>query len=433
MRNETDTSRINLVNFYPEKRLEQYPTVLTLGVARLGSYLSAQEHDVRIISTPLENALSLDEIMRNDPESIGFTINFWDRMIALSLIAELRQKKYAGNILVGGPEASILQHENHPALGDVLYFPADGEIPMIEYLKHKEQDTASLQRIINETSFQNQPNNIIPTGFPLFSEEFYKLLTSENQKNAPYTWYDSVRGCPYSCGYCDHGRNRKMISHYPDGIVHQEIKNIGEQFSDTFIIDPIIGGGDRAEAKKRLMQFKQLAPNTSLELYMRPETIDSEIIDIVSGMNITRIYVGIQTLNKDVPKWLRQNNSKSLNNLQALCSVTPVTLELIIGLPGDTFAGLKQSLQYVAETIRPKQIAAYPLSVLDGTELATILTDQNNGNTIEDKNNLWVARDQTTHRAISSSSYTNQELERMKEYAFAFIADYNSTQSSANT
>lgn len=94
MRNETDTSRINLVNFYPEKRLEQYPTVLTLGVARLGSYLSAQEHDVRIISTPLENALSLDEIMRNDPESIGFTINFWDRMIALSLIAELRQNKY---------------------------------------------------------------------------------------------------------------------------------------------------------------------------------------------------------------------------------------------------------------------------------------------------------------------------------------------------
>lgn len=416
--------RLNFVNFYPPERLEQFPTVISLGTARLGAYLAMMEYQVKLISLPLQDRVDMEAIMINDPEALGFSVNFWDRSTIQTTIQSLRQSNYLGNILLGGPEAENIQNSGayNSDKDNILIVTKDGEIAMKCYMESVHNSSnASLQKDLDQISSKSIQGDL-PVGVPLFSDDFDKLLTCSDQKSK-FTWYDTLKGCPYLCGYCDHGGQKRKVTYYPEDHIEKEIKNMARQFESIFLIDPIIGGGNRIYAKNRLRQFRDLSPDIELSFYMRPETIDDELIEIISDVKVKDIYIGIQTTNSLVPSWLRQNNPSSMASLTELCKIAPVTVELIVGLPGDTMEGLKQSLYYVATFIKPSKIAAYALTVLNGTELVKISIDSAE---TAPKNGPWIIRDSKTHRATQSSSYTPNELDSMKKYAASFVYDYNS-------
>ncbi len=411
--------RINLINFYPPQRIDRYPTPLTLGVARLGAYLSHRQQEVRIISLPLGEAAPNDVLMRGDPTIVGFTVNFWDRTHVLRTLEEIRAGGFNGDILLGGPEAGILrlQQTPLPTPDKTFIVPYDGEPAMDSYLDRRHLLQRNEMQALLATPVRMHGRVALPVGLTLFSPAFQELLTSDFQRDSSYTWYDTVRGCPYTCGYCDHGRNRRNVSAYPEEHVEEEITNIGRKYQDAFVIDPIIGGGNPHAAVHRLRQFNSLAPSTALEYYLRPEMITEEVVAAAKVTNTRNIFVGLQTLNPAVPHWLRKNNPSSLPRITELCQGAPVTVELIVGLPGDTLEGLKVTLRRVAEELHPRHIAAYSLSVLDGTQLRENLDAHDS--------EIWVERNPETHRATASSSYSSADLQTMTRYAAEFVAEYN--------
>ncbi len=60
--------------------------------------------------------------------------------------------------------------------------------------------------------------------------------------------------------------------------------------------------------------FNRYSPQSKLTLYLRPEFIDREAIELYKKANIDKIRIGIQTTNKNVPLWIRANSLKHVND-----------------------------------------------------------------------------------------------------------------------
>lgn len=181
-------------------------------------------------------------------------------------------------------------------------------------------------------------------------------------------------------------------------------------FKEVFVIDANLGG-TKERAKVILKYFNQYAPNALLTIYIRPEFIDNELIMIMKECNLKDVRIGIQTLNNNIPSWLRSNSLYNITReLPKLSKFNiPWKAELIIGLPGDNLEGLKHSIDFTEEILKPKEYCCYPLTVIKDTPLYALTRNA--------KSEMFWIRADDQLRAIESSSYTYEELLQMQEYA----------------
>lgn len=220
----------------------------------------------------------------------------------------------------------------------------------------------------------------------------------------------------YSCGYCGH-KTRQNVGFIDLVIVEEEIKNIGKNgFKKVFIIDPNFAG-NKERAKQIIDMFNKYSPSSALTIYLRPEFIDDEAIKLYSKANIDEIRIGIQTTNKNVPLWVRSNSLKHVNEELPKLSKNNIKwrAELITGLPGDNFEGLKNSIDYV-ETLSLTTYYYYHLTLIKGVKMYSLVDNFNN--------KYWITKDEFD-RAYSSSTYSHEELLEMLDYSNEKSNNYN--------
>lgn len=94
--------------------------------------------------------------------------------------------------------------------------------------------------------------------------------------------------------------------------------------------------------------FNTYAPQSKLTIYLRPEFVDDEMVELLSKANLKEVRIEIQTINKKIPSWIRSNSIKSVVGQLPKLSKTnvPWKAEFIIGLPGDDMQGLTESLDF---------------------------------------------------------------------------------------
>ena len=210
--------------------------------------------------------------------------------------------------------------------------------------------------------------------------------------------------------------------------VEEEIRRIGKiGFKEVFIVDANLGGTpDRA--KQILELFSKYAPQSKLTIYLRPEFVDDETVNLLSKSNLKEVRIGIQTLNEKVPQWIRSNSMKSIKEeLPKLSSAgVPWKAEFIIGLPEDNIAGLKKSLDFAEEVLKPLEICCYPLTVIKGTPLYEKVA-----NSQMRDNEIWIKADDKG-RAYEANSYTSEELLEMQRYATERMNNYLAKQERMN-
>lgn len=171
--------------------------------------------------------------------------------------------------------------------------------------------------------------------------------------------------------------------------------------------------------KKSIEMFNRYSPQSKLTLYLRPEFIDREAIELYKKANIDEIRIGIQTTNKNVPLWIRANSLKHVNDELPKLSQNSINwrAELIIGLPGDDFKGLKESIDFV-ENLKPTSYYCYHLTLIKGVKLYSLVNSFDNP--------LWITKDEFS-RAYSSSTYTHEELLEMIKYGNEKSRVYNNS------
>lgn len=399
----------------------------TIASLRLASYSCDLDNvEMKIFTLPLDfEEDEMEDLLKHINEenidllALSAYVWTWDIIRNISLKIE---RKNNIRIIVGGPE--VINRSTDNWVGDEIFVYGEGEkffkqICQFAIQRKNIEEILKMTQIANGTKIGNH-YIIAKEGKLNYSQCAYCEKTFSQLEikdfSTEYAYYETTRGCPYKCGYCGHKFRNKVVS-FDEDFLKKEISFFGDiGMKELFIIDPIIGG-TKENGKKIFRLFQKLSPQTKIIAYLRPEYLDEEYIEILADSNISELRLGIQTINKNVPNWIRNNDiNVIINVLPKLCHIgIPWRAELIVGLPGDNMDGLKRSLKFLIDEVKPTIIHAYHLTVLKETELYRLVHDSVQ----------WIRRDENNFRALESYSYSKKELQEMIVYSVLFTSLYN--------
>lgn len=202
--------------------------------------------------------------------------------------------------------------------------------------------------------------------------------------------YVHIPFCIKKCYYCD------FIS-YPNKFEKQEeyIKKVIEEIEDNKdilkeneITTIYIGGGTPSSIKPELIK------NVLDKIYEVAETKDTENIEITMEVNpgtvtknnlqmykncgINRLSIGLQSGNNRLLKEIGRIHSYEqfldTYNWAKEVGFTNINVDLMLGLPNQTIADLKDSLEKVTN-LEPKHISVYSLIVEEDTVMEKLIND----------------------------------------------------------
>jgi len=146
-----------------------------------------------------------------------------------------------------------------------------------------------------------------------------------------------------------------------------------------------------------------------------PETLDEAFLDVCRRAGVTRLSVGIQSLNSRHLKTLRRHATAE----QARAAIAllqkrwqgDLNLDFITGIPGQTAADVREDLS-VIEKGWPGHVSLYQLTVEPGTPLETMVDEGSIAlNKPEMDEELWLlGRDELVSRGLCQYEVSNFAL-----------------------
>ena len=105
---------------------------------------------------------------------------------------------------------------------------------------------------------------------------------------------------------------------------------------------------------------------------MNPELITEELVKLLCKYNISRVSLGVQTINENSIKLLNRRHNKEIviNSINLLLqyNITNINIDMIFGIPSTTIKDLKEDLNFVIG-LPIKHVSYYSLILEDKTIL----------------------------------------------------------------
>lgn len=337
------------------------------------------------INEPREQILR--RIMTERADVVAFSCYIWNIENTLRLANDIKNISPATCIVLGGPEVSFgifqLMRDN-PAVDFVV--KGEGEAvfkrlmealirgwtagsPEPEYLHHG----------IDNLFFR--VGNDILSG-PLTSE----YLTMDGipspfqaglvDLSKPLVYYETSRGCPFSCAFCLSSTEGKVRSYAMERIENDLGLLMSRKVDQIKLVDRTFNYD--TERANRIWQFI-LANNRESRFHFEiaADLLTRDNIDLLKRVppGMFNFEIGVQSTSTEALERVRRSTDlERLDaNVRCLREETEVELhlDLIAGLPGETYLGLLESLTWVA-ALRPHVIQIEPLKVLKGSPMRKI-------------------------------------------------------------
>lgn len=345
----------------------------------------------------------LREIYRRKPQVLGFSCYIWNIDIIARLVRELKKLLPETFIFLGGPEVSFEPQNAIDSTGCDCVITGEGESAITE-LTNALAGGGTVPKIIFGT-----PVLLDDIPFP-----YENLNGLENR----IIYYESSRGCPFSCSYC--------LSSGSSGV---RLLSLDRVFSDLkFFLDnsvPQVKFTDRTfncDKERSLAIWKFLSEHdnkiTNFHFEMAAELIDSETLDFLSTVRkgLFQFEIGVQSTNPDTLKaisriTLPDRLTPVINRLHEKGNIH-LHLDLIAGLPYEGYDEFKASFNYVY-SLRPHQLQLGFLKLLSGSRLK------------EDNFDI-VCLDYPPYEVIFTKWLSHDELLRLKNVEEMVEKYYNS-------
>ena len=350
---------------------EVSPQALPLGAASIVAAINCsfqsqpaqQEVSARLVSfPPTENRPEAiaRQLLESTPAAICFSLFVWNRRVLAQAADIIRREAPEIPLIAGGPEVT-----SGAADKDSFHYLVCGEgdesVPELlrQLLSSDGAKKAGLPRkIFSPRANQEQLPSPYLTGV---------LDPAQYQDGA---LWELARGCPFKCAYCYESKGEKTVAYFPMERIRQELEFFAKKkVSQIFVLDPTYNA-QKQRAVEILTLIRQKAPHTFFHFECRAELLDSELVRAFSKLACS-LQIGLQSAHPEVLKLVaRSINRKEFAQKIALLNQAGVVFgfDLIYGLPGDTLAGFKESIDY-ALSLYPNSLEIFRLSVLPGTTL----------------------------------------------------------------
>lgn len=345
---------------------------LNVAVRYLKKYVE-KNSDIKldIYETNINNQLMniIKDLFEKQPDMIIFSTYIWNKEYVFSITKELKKILPDVKIALGGPEVSYEWDKIMAENQEIDYiFTGEGEKVLLNFFT---KDISEVKGVVYREEDNLKYNGIEPLienldiiPFPYDDEEL--------QDRTKIFYYESSRGCPFNCSYCMSSID-KSVRYYSIDRTKEDLKR--------FIDSPI-----------KLLKFVDRTFNLSKEKYMaiwrfllenyregitfhfeiNANIFDDETLDFLETVpkGYFQFEIGVQTIDAQAMKSIGRINKleKLEHNIRRISRNIHLHLDLIAGLPYETYDKFRESFDYV-HRLKPEMIQLGFLKLLKGTKM----------------------------------------------------------------
>jgi anaerobic magnesium-protoporphyrin IX monomethyl ester cyclase len=357
------------------------PAFTPLALMYLKAYLVQQQTlaagDVRILE--FSQSDSAEEIARRvlagEPSIVGLSCYVWNIKTLMTASRQIKAVRPDIRIVLGGPEVGPVARfvlEQNPSIDCIV--KSEGELPFNEIVRtwYRSDDIAKVKGICFRRG-----GDVVETADAAIVHDLNHLASPaqmvEVDPKGRIICIETQRGCVFRCNFCFYNKDLSIRNRRFDlDRVRQEILFwLQQDVSQIYLMDPIFNLN--AARAKEICRFIAEHNQRRIEFHTEvwAEFIDEEMAQLMHEGNFRFLEVGLQTTDETVLATVerRLELARFLEGIDHLKRFgVPFEVQLIYGLPGETRATFRASLNFAA-SLQPPDLAVFPLMVLPGTEL----------------------------------------------------------------
>lgn len=357
----------------------------TYGEKMLKEWGLAEQVEISLAEYTINHQMEqiLQDIYKRKPDVIGFSCYIWNISYVKMILADIKKVLPDVKIWAGGPEVSYHAEaflKEEPAVDLVMM--GEGEITFAHFLK----------ALLEGEALKQVPGLMLRNDDGTFTDTGFRQVMDMSQIPFPYAfmdmkelehriiYYESSRGCPFSCAYCLSSIDKKLRFRSLD-LVLPEL----EWFLQAKV--PQVKFVDRTFNCKKshamaIWQYIRDHDNgiTNFHFEIAADLLDKDELDLLSTMRpgLVQLEIGVQSTNE---KTLETIHRKT--DIEEIRQITETInswhnihqhLDLIVGLPWEDLKRFKQSFNDVY-SMEPEQLQLGFLKILKGSYMEELIPD----------------------------------------------------------
>lgn len=339
----------------------------------------------------------LEEINAAHADLIAFSLYLWNRAQILELADALKKQSDSPFVLAGGPEASA---DSSRLLASGLFnavLRGEGEesFPLLVKRFSDGNSLAGLAGVCTDS--QHPPAAACCCDIEQLKSPWLSHLLEPSQGGV---LWEVARGCPFNCSFCYDAKGMAGVRPLPHPRLVSELELfVHNGVEQVWVLDSTFNAPPK-RGQKLLRMLIEKAPELHYHLEAKADFIDAKTIELLSQLSCS-IQLGLQSADTEVLAGLNRkiNPQRFWAGVELLAnSRLTFGLDLIYGLPGDSYGGFTASLGRILH-YRPNQIDIFPLALLPGTSL------------YEQKKSMGlIADDQPPYLLQQSNDFSAQQM-----------------------
>lgn len=311
----------------------------------------------------------LQEIYKRHPDVIAFSCYIWNRSMIDAIIPDLHKIMPDTDIWAGGPEVSYNASEiiQKWQLRGIMSGPGEGSFSYL--VSSYVNDTMdNLPAILDSTNTPKLSLNDIPF--------WYKDLAQENTAdfNHRIIYYESSRGCPFSCSYCLSSIDKTMDFRSVERVCEELDFFLEKKIPQVKFVDRTFNyKKDHAlPILRHILKHDNKITNFHFEI--AADLLDEDYLVLLKQMRpgAVQLEIGVQST---FPKTITEIDRR-MDLMKVAAVVRQISswnnihihLDLIAGLPFEDLKTFQNSFNDVY-ALRPEQLQLGFLKVLKGSNM----------------------------------------------------------------
>ena len=349
----------------------------------LKAYATEYQEQIEIAEYTINQ--QTDEILRDiykrKPDIIAFSCYIWNITQVLELVGELGQIAPQIPLFLGGPEVSYNAEElleKYTELTGILV--GEGEEVFSKLVAYYVDGLGTLEEIVGLVC-REQEKYVLPVQTTaVFDKLPFLYGDAEAGSKLPkefanrILYYESSRGCPFSCSYCLSSIDKKVRFRELETVKKELAYFLENEVAQVKFIDRTFNA--KKTHAMEIWQFLKAHDNgvTGFHFEIGADLLGEEELELLTSLRVGQVQleIGVQTTNPDTLKAIcRHADMKRLKeNVLRLQKArkSMLHLDLIAGLPYEDLESFKRSFDEVYRW-QPDELQLGFLKVLKGSPM----------------------------------------------------------------
>ena len=317
-------------------------------------------------------------IYEEKPDVIGFSCYIWNITVIKEILPELAKIMKDVKVWLGGPEvtynaeyfvrkysniAGVIKGEGEQVFSDIMDC----------YFENRPGDIANVKGVVTLDG-GILIDNVCPGPVDMnkFVMPYRAAGYSPEDYNNKIIYYESSRGCPFSCSYCLSSVDKRLRFKDTDAVIEDLKVFLDNRAALVKFVDRTFNC--KREHSRKILEFIRDNDNgiTCFHFEIAADLIEQEDIKIMSGMRpgLIQLEIGVQSTNSDTIKAIHRvmDLDKLKSNVKAIYENRNIHmhLDLIAGLPYEDYKSFKKSFNDIYE-MKPDNLQLGFLKLLYGS------------------------------------------------------------------